>query len=216
MPEHKEGATYPGAVACPAQCNKSDNTLKLRGRSGIQGKQTRWFLRNSTFDDSIKPQISSLIATIYNNYPSGFYYLHGPNGIGKSYIMIAAINEMITQQRSAVYLTTIRLLNKLRESFSDDKITNSDYIEYFKNVTLLCLDEFGREKATEYTEQALFDILDHRYQASYNYDEIIPAKLTIMASNIPFDDIHPYLKSRLSDHTSTVIDMNGLSDWRAK
>ena len=131
---------------CPENCSKKDNKVKLQGRSQLKGDQFNRYLRNSKFHPELTAFVRSLIETIYSDHPGGFIYIHGPNGTGKTYIMQAAINEMIQQQRSAEYYTTINLMNNLRAGFSSDEKTDQHVMDRMKQVTLLCLDEFGREK----------------------------------------------------------------------
>ena len=204
------------AVPCPAQCSGSENRLKLKGRSNLVGDELGIYLRNSTFHESIKAEVDKLIAMVYNENPAGFVYLHGPNGSGKTYIQKAAINEMIQQGRGGIFFTSIKLLNKVRSKFNDTnrRNANQDYIDYLKNVTLLCIDEFGREKQTDYGEQVLFDIINDRYNSSFNYDNNHPAKMTIMAGNLHVTQMDNYLSSRLQSKSSMIMDMTAVPDWR--
>lgn len=213
---HGESHMPGRAIPCPAQCNQSENRLKLKGRSNMVGGDLGIYLRNSAFHPSIKSDIDTLISMLYNENPAGFVYLHGPNGSGKTYIQKAAINEMIQQGRGGIYFTSIRLLNKVRSKFNDSnrRNANQDYIDYLKNVTLLCIDEFGREKQTDYGEQVLFDIINDRYNSSFTYDNNSPAKITIMAGNLHVNQMDTYLSSRLQSRNSMIMDLTLVPDWR--
>jgi len=160
--------------------------------------------------DLILPDIRELVRIINSNEPAAFWYIHGPNGIGKSYILIAAINEGMLVQRSGLYTTTTKMLDALRNTHSDVAAfgTEHDLLEKVRRSTILAIDEVGRERSTEYAEEKLFDIYNSRYQDAHVYGNNNEAKITLLAGNYPPDELEPYLQSRLQDKNGRVIDMS--------
>ncbi len=158
----------------------------------------------------IDQDIKNLVDIIHSEKPAAFWYIHGPNGIGKSYILIAAINEGMTIQRSGLYTTTTQLLDALRNTHSDTEFfgTERDLLRKVKGSTILAIDEVGRERTTDYAMEKLFDIYSERYQDAHVYGSNNEAKVTLLAGNYPPEELEPYLQSRLRDKNSLVIDMS--------
>jgi DNA replication protein DnaC len=204
------------AVSCPTNCNVSESRLRLRNFSQVDGKQQKWRLKGSSFPPNIVPAIQELVDILYSELPAGFWYVHGPNGVGKSYILIAAINEAVQQRRSGLYTTASRMLDALRSSMSSDKKTEQEpaILEKIKKTTVLAIDEIGRERETDYARERLFQILDARYISAHQYSTTLPAKLTLIAGNYPPEELEPYFQSRLLDFNSKVINMASFADRR--
>lgn len=204
------------AEPCPLNCNKGDGRLKLRKASEVQGKMAEWRLSLGKFKPELHSNIKELIALISSDQPGGFWYIHGPNGVGKTYILTAAVNEAVAQLRSGVYTTASNMMNNLRAGFSAKSVGQQEpaLLRDIKNTTILCIDELGRERETDYTAEKIFEIIDSRYIAATQYSSNLAAKLTIFAGNYPLDQLDPYLKSRLSDRNSKVINLSGTSDRR--
>jgi DNA replication protein DnaC len=198
------------SIPCPAQCNKSENLVRLRGISDIKKGQLNWRLTGSDMHKLIRPAMKELVEIINSDKPAAFWYIHGPNGIGKSYILIAAINEAMINQRSGLYTTTTKLLDALRNTHSDVAAfgTEHDLLEKVRRSTILAIDEVGRERSTEYAEEKLFDIYNSRYLDAHVYGSNNEAKITLLAGNFPPKELEPYLQSRLQDKNSRVIDMS--------
>ena len=198
------------SIPCPARCNLSENLVRLRGVSDVKQGQLNWRLTGSNMHKLIRPAIAELVQIINSDEPAAFWYIHGPNGIGKSYILIAAINEGMIIQRSGLYTTTTKLLDALRNTHSDVAAfgTEHDLLEKVRKSTILAIDEVGRERSTEYAEEKLFDIYNSRYQDAHVYGVNNRAKITLLAGNFPPGDLEPYLQSRLQDKNGRVIDMS--------
>lgn len=197
-------------ILCPVRCNGTDNLARLRDISQIKKGQLNWRLTGSNMHKLIRPAIAELVQIINSDEPAAFWYIHGPNGIGKSYILIAAINEGMLIQRSGLYTTTTKMLDALRNTHSDVAAFGTEYdlLENVRKSTILAIDEVGRERSTEYAEEKLFDIYNSRYQDAHVYGSNNEAKITLLAGNYPPDELEPYLQSRLQDKNGRVIDMS--------
>lgn len=198
------------AIPCPAHCNLSENLVRLRNISDIKQGQLNWRLTGSNMHKLIRSAMAELVQIINSDTPAAFWYIHGPNGIGKSYILIAAINEGMIIQRSGLYTTTTKMLDALRNTHSDVAAfgTEHDLLEKVRRSTILAIDEVGRERSTEYAEEKLFDIYNSRYLDAHVYGNSNEAKITLLAGNYPPEELEPYLQSRLKDKNSRVIDMS--------
>ena len=206
----------PRAIRCPGGCNISENRLNLHKGSQVKGTQKNWSLRGSEFLPPTRPHIKELLAVLYSDDPAGFWYFHGPNGRGKSYILIATVNEAIRQNRSGIYTTTTQLLSLLRDATIESNNAEMNLLNRMKEVTVLSIDELGKERSTEYAMEKLFQIFDSRYRSAHHYDYANPAKLTILGGNFPPEELESYLQSRLRDRNSHIVSMEGLDDRRER
>lgn len=206
------------AIPCPSHCNTSVNRLKLRQSSGVKGTQQQWLLTNGIYHPSLKTHIKDLVALLHAPQPAGFWYFHGPNGVGKSYILIAAVNQAIRTQRSALYMTSIQLLDLLRAAVTKQNAGPAEHrlLRQIASTTVLAIDELGRERKTDYALEKLFQILNQRYEDAYNFDAAHPAKLTFLAGNFKPSEMEPYLQSRLQGRNSRIINLSNLPDRRTK
>jgi DNA replication protein DnaC len=207
---------YPRCIPCPNECNQQENKLRLKTGAGIKAAHETWSLRTGKFTKSIQPAIKDLIALIYHQTPAGFWLLHGGNGVGKTYIQISAINEAIRQGRSAYYTTASEIINEFRAAamYKDDREAESKLLNKIAQVTILCIDELGRERNTDYAVEKMFQLLDVRYQLAHHHSLNEPAKLTILATNYLPHELEPYLQSRLKDRNSRIVDMTAVNDRR--
>ena len=198
------------AIPCPANCNLSENLLKIRKLSQIKEGQLNWRLKGSNFHKRIRPHIIDLVEIIYSDEPAAFWYFHGPNGVGKSFILIAAINEAMTVQRTGFYSSTTQLLDALRSAHSDVQVwgTEQNILQKVTDSTIVGIDEIGRERTTEYASEKLFQIYNDRYQMAHVYGSRNEARITLLAGNYPPDQIEPYLQSRLQDRKSRIVNMS--------
>lgn len=213
-PPYKNDLPQP-AIPCTAKCNSAENRLGLRRVSRIEGDRQQWFLRGSAFPKQLQRTVTELVEILYSPSPAGFWYIHGPNGCGKTYLITAAINEAIRQQRSGIYSTSIELLNALRQQFnSDNPNAENQYISMFKRTTVVALDEYGRHRDTNYAAETMFNVLDARYQSAHSFENDAYAKLTLIASNLPPTETESWLQSRLKDKNSRIVDMSKLPDRR--
>lgn len=126
-------------------------------------------------------------------------YIYGSTGSGKT-IMAAMILEEIKlqeflhpevcalQKNNMQFTTVPDLLTRLRNAFSTNKKevgerfkrTEMDLIAEYSNVEYLVLDDLGGEKTADYSFQALYNIIDHRYEN---------LKTTIIVSNLSLEEL---------------------------
>ncbi len=145
------------------------------------------------------------------------YLLTGPCGIGKTYIASAMMKAIIRQHADRAYFLgdTLRLFNvqfisapelllKIRDSFEPGaNQTEMDLIYWYGSVDCLILDDLGAEKASDWTLQTLYSIIDIRMREQ---------KQTIITSNLDLDGIREKLSDRVASRLKGMcqhIAMNG-------
>jgi len=89
-----------------------------------------------------------------------------------------------------LFLTVPDLLDELRASYGDGDFTFPERFEQVRSAPLIVLDDFGSQHATEWAQEKLFQILNHRYVNR------LPVVLT---TNLALEEIDPRLSSRISD-----------------
>ncbi len=129
---------------------------------------------------------------------NGWVTLIGGYGCGKTFLLMATVNEAIKQNRLAVYIGMEQLLDHLRSAFRTDAEVEYDKLfETVTNADVLCLDEIEKYNPTPWAESRLYELIDKRYR---NYT----SQTTVLATN-SLEDCPGYLKSRILDGRFTVI-----------
>lgn len=137
-------------------------------------------------------------AQTFAQYPQGWLVFYGPQGTGKSHLAAAIANHLGALPEGdlpplVLFCTAPDLLDLLRSGYNA-----GDYDELLrlcKTVDVLILDDLGTEQGTEWAEEKLFQILNHRYQAE------LP---TVVVTNCRLEDLEPRLYDRLSDDDFSI------------
>jgi DNA replication protein DnaC len=122
-------------------------------------------------------------------YPSLILYSEG-NGVGKTHLAIAIVNKAIDSwngdpDRSVCpirFESGPGLIRRIRATYSIGidayHEREDDVYNQLRGVSLLILDDVGKEKPSEHTREVYFYIIDERYKAG------LPVVIT---SNLPLD-----------------------------
>ena len=111
------------------------------------------------------------------------FSLIGEPGAGKTHLAAAAIRHqiMVNGLTKARFLNVPIFLDQIRASF---KFTESDAQDLFKfcceHASIVVLDDFGKEKATDWATERLYVLIESRYQ------KMLP---TIITSNRTLDEL---------------------------
>lgn len=90
--------------------------------------------------------------------------LFGHPGCGKSHLVAAAAHRAIESGYSVLFERAPKLLMRLRAVYSSQSSASElEMIEALGRVDLLVIDDLGAEKKTEWSEQAIYTIIDERY-----------------------------------------------------
>lgn len=93
------------------------------------------------------------------------FTLAGAYGNGKSHLAAAAIHELISRGISAAYQPVAELLKRVRATYDGSaRETEAQVLEWLQSVHCLALDDIGAQKQTQWAEEFLFTVLDHRYR----------------------------------------------------
>ena len=128
------------------------------------------------------------------NNPTGWLSLHGPYGVGKTHLAVAAATQRENRGDEVFFATVADLLDYLRATFAPDSpVSHDDLLDRIRTADVLVLDDMGAERSTPFAEDKLFQIV------GYRYEERLP---TIITTSHQIEEIaatRPRIASRLQD-----------------
>ena len=147
-------------------------------------------------------------AQAYAQEPQGWLTLVGGSFTGKTHLAAAVANRCMEQGTPVFFATAPDLLEHLRSTFSPQAETTCDeLLQQVKSVPLMVLDDLGVQNVTQWAEEKLFQVLNHRY---------VTRLPTIITTNVPVDQMELRLRSRLVDpRVSLVLDLGASGRDRA-
>lgn len=111
--------------------------------------------------------------------------LCGITGSGKTHLAVSVLRYAASKfGMEAAFVTGVDLIEMLRANQDDEELVNK-----YKNVPILVIDDYGREKLTEWVEKTLFRIFNHRY------NEMLP---TIITSNLTAKNLQEEISEGLA------------------
>lgn len=128
------------------------DSLVPAGRDG----ESEWF--RAAFD----------AARAFAAHPEGWLVLSGPSGSGKTHLAAAIANARIELGDAALFMVVPDLLDRLRASY-DATVEEMGYDQLFeqvRNAPLLILDDIDASAGTAWGKEKLFQVLNHRYNAT--------------------------------------------------
>jgi DNA replication protein DnaC len=171
----------------------------LRQRSGLSKRMKGYTLTG--FEPYVSPAAARAmekVETYLKNWEQnreegrGLYFCGG-TGTGKTHLAVAVMNEVIARKRvPSLFVTVPELLDNLRGTYNNPGRDLDEWMDAVKNAELLVLDDLGSERPTEWVQERLFVIVNHRYR------EALP---TIFTSNIGPEK----LPAQLGERTASRI-----------
>jgi DNA replication protein DnaC len=123
--------------------------------------------------------------------PSGWIVLTGPSGCGKTHLAAAAAGRCIERGHAALFMVVPDLLDHLRAAYQPgSEMAYDELFEVVRNAPVLILDDLGVQSGTEWANEKLFQLINHRYNTQ------LPTIFTTNLDLIAFDQ---RLQTRLSD-----------------
>ncbi len=91
----------------------------------------------------------------------GSYYFYGPWGVGKTHLMASSAVKALKNHIAAVLISVPRLLDVIRKTGRGNE-DNSSLEKIAYKIPYLCLDDIGKQKDSDWTEERLFILIDER------------------------------------------------------
>jgi DNA replication protein DnaC len=133
----------------------------------------------------------------YAQNPQGWLVLKGGYGCGKTHLAAAIANCRLSLGHAALFVNTPDLLDHLRATYSPNSLTSYDQrFEQVRNAPLLILDDLGSQSNTEWAQEKLYQIFNHRYNAR------LP---TVITTNEELEAIEMRIRSRMNDPSLVQI-----------
>jgi DNA replication protein DnaC len=211
---------------CTPECEKKNDQREwaamrrearvgtLRERSGLNKRMKSYTFAN--FKPFVSPaatkaveKVERYLANWEENREAGRgLYFCGDVGTGKTHLAVAVMNELMSKRRvPSLFVTVPELLDNLRGAYNDPGRNLDEWMAAVKNADLLLLDDLGSERVTEWVQERLFVVVNHRYR------EVLP---TIFTSNVGPKDLAAQLGERTASRVIAMCDWISLEgeDYR--
>jgi len=168
-------------------------------------------LKSGVPDIFLEARLSDFPAK-YKTFVSNSFFIHGTVGCGKTHLLAAIVREYIQRTKKDKHLLNISMFRKignvhtrvqpifisisdllfrLRGVYSNSNENEQDIINKIINCPILCLDDFGTDKVTDWNVQILYQIINSRYNNKNKLG-------TYIASNLGLKDIAERFDERIA------------------
>ncbi len=169
-------------------------------------------LRRCTFDNYVLMdgnRAAFTAAQAFSLRPDGWLVILGSPGNGKTHLAAAIYNALHAEDVPVAFVNWPGFLNYLRESFNPATGRGDGYSARFDVVLsapVLVLDDVGAQRLTEWAEEQLYILLDHR---------TVNAMPTVITSNCRPEELgHERIVSRLLNTRQGRVVINMAPDYR--
>jgi len=199
-------------IGCPA-CRRDAQLRTLLQRTAIPPR-----FANCTFDNFVvESQEQQTALDACRDYADNFQQTHekgvcmvlrGNVGTGKNHLACAIARKVSEQEGfSSLLLTVSEIIQRIRATWDRQSAeTEAEIIERFAGVSLLILDEVGRQYGSEAEKITLFQVIDARYRAM---------RPTMVISNLLPREIGEYLGEaaydRLRENGGRLVNFDWIS-----
>lgn len=90
--------------------------------------------------------------------------LAGDVGTGKTHLTAAIVNDLVGNGVDCIFGNITSLLGRLKNSYTGEGDNESEIMNKYCNCALLVIDDLGKEKTTEWVQEKLYAIINHRYE----------------------------------------------------
>ena len=107
--------------------------------------------------------------------------IFGNIGYEKTYFGACIANKMIEQNKIVLMEKSSSIIDKIKESFNKEGLSEIEIIELYSNVDMLIIDDFGNENLSKWALEKLYKIICNRYDnelpivitTRYNKEQLI-------------------------------------------
>lgn len=175
----------------------------LHSVSGVPARFHDAGLKNFSAETDEQRKAKAAVAGWLREFAPGWRTLlmSGSLGTGKTHLVCALANNLISAGRSVRYTTMAAMLGDIKRAYSTDGMTEAGQVgRYVTDWDLLILDEADVMRGTENDLGLIFAVINGRYNA---------LKPVVLVSNQPVDRLGEFLGertvSRLAENASVVV-----------
>ena len=107
--------------------------------------------------------------------------IYGNISYEKTYFGACIANKMIEQNKIALMEKSTSIIDRIKESFNKERLSEIEIIELYSNVDMLIIDDFGNENLSKWALEELYKIISSRYDnelpivitTRYNKEQLI-------------------------------------------
>ena len=107
--------------------------------------------------------------------------IYGNIGYEKTFLAVCIANKMIEQNKIVLIEKCSSIIDKIKESFNKNELSEMQIIELYSNVDMLIIDDFGNENLSKWAIEKLYKIISNRYDnelpivitTRYNKEQLI-------------------------------------------
>lgn len=185
-------------------CKESEDKLRrgqfLLKMDGLTAKEREKSFAGIT--DNYEPGILHGIKMAADT-SRGLITLTGGYGVGKTTLLMCAVNQGRLAGKLAIYTTVTDLLTYLRSTFAPDAEDSFDkYWDALIRCDILALDELDEFSTTAWAMERFLRLIDERWR---RMDEV----LTLCATNNRVQSLPGKVQSRLRDDRAQVFALEG-------
>ena len=135
-----------------------------------------------TYDDtSIINQLIKFTDLCIKSEMKNGLIIYGDIGYQKTYLGACIANKMIERDRIILMEKSSSIIDKIKESFNNDGLSETQIVELYSNVDMLIIDDFGNENLSKWALEKLYKIISNRYDnelpivitTRYNKEQLI-------------------------------------------
>ena len=86
----------------------------------------------------------------------------GTSGVGKTHLAAAIANKLIEKGQIVLIGRLTTLLDKIKETFADNTISENELIELYSNIDMIIIDDLGTERVSKWALEKLYTIIENR------------------------------------------------------
>jgi DNA replication protein DnaC len=141
-----------------------------------------------TFPD---PRIAEDMRAWWSSLPTTWLVLVGELGVGKTGLAIGLVKRALADGRPALFRSFVELLSDIRATYRTRDAAEpdeADLMTALKTANVLALDDLGADRATGWSQDRLYEILNHRYNER---------RRTILTTSLGPDELEAHVGDRL-------------------